>query len=66
MTVVESIDRLRGRYIRLLKGQDEQSIAQAIGLHRNTLLAFRHGASLKIATLQRIESWCDQAEESHP
>lgn len=62
MTVTQSVDLLRGRYIRCLQGKEEQEIAREIGLHRNTLLAFRHGASLKISTLQRIEHWCDKEE----
>lgn len=62
MTVTESVDLLRGRYIRHLKGKDEHGVAHAIGVHRNTLLSFRHGASLKISTLQLIEAWCEHQE----
>lgn len=62
MTVMESVDLLRGRYIRCLKGKNEYTVAQEIGAHRNTLLSFRHGASLKISTLQLIEAWCEQQE----
>ena len=65
MTIIENIDLLRGRYLRQLKHCREEKIAVQIGLHRNTLSAFRRGAWVHTGSLAKIEAWCQEQEMAH-
>ena len=65
MTIIENIDLLRGRYLRQAKHCKEDDIALKIGLHRNTLSAFRRGSWVHTTSLVKIEAWCQEQETAH-
>lgn len=62
MKVLEALDELRGRVVRLRQGRAFSDLAPLIGISRPTLFNFINGKPITAANLSRIEMWCDQEE----
>jgi hypothetical protein len=61
---MESIDILRGRFLRIKRANklEYAMIAEALGLSSPTILRFVHGTPVNEKTLLAIEAWCDAQE----
>ena len=58
----DSLDILRGRFLRLLGPRGCVHIEKACGVSRLTLWRFIRGGPVSLATLEKIDLWC--AEEA--
>ncbi len=65
MKITESIDLLRGRFVRLKKGRPFMLLSGEIGLDHTVLARFARGESMKTSQLQIIEVWCNREEKSN-
>ena len=71
VSIVESVDLLRGRFHRLrclrpVETRDYATIAAEMHLSKPTLYRFAHGqASFYGKTLPAIETWCERQETPH-
>ena len=63
MTVVESLDTLRGRFMRYRRGRPLETLMFVIGIHRHTLKKFIDGGNVSMEVLHTLEQWCaDEAQ----
>ena len=59
----EALDAIRGRIVRLKGPRGYPTVAEKMGLSRQTLMAFMYGETLSQGTIEKIEQWCDREEE---
>lgn len=62
MPLLEELDALRGRFLRL-KHLPFVDLKAQIGLSDSALMAFANGRSIADWKLLRIEQWCDAREK---
>lgn len=60
--IVQAIDQLRGRLMRLKGKGSLTALAAEIGCDAITLQAFARGESVTQTTLTKIDQWCDTQE----
>ena len=71
VSIIESVDLLRGRFHRLrclrpIEARDYATIASEMDISKPTLYRFAHGqASFYGKTLPAIEAWCNRQEIAH-
>lgn len=63
--ILDTVDHLRGRLVRLKRGHTLSELASAIGIHVGTLRTFLAGGNSTIETIQAIEAWCNRQEAPH-
>jgi hypothetical protein len=62
MTMMESLDQLRGRFMRLRGNRSWRAIAPSVGVDYAVLRRFSQGGPAKASTLTKVEAWCDRQE----
>lgn len=63
-SIQESLDLLRGRFVRLKVGQgDYEALAKHVGVGHQVLKRFARGEPVQEASLRTIEAWCDLREK---
>lgn len=62
MTFVESVDMLRGRFVRCKGSRTLTSIACELHVDLRALSGFLKGTRGKVALLEAVERWCDAQE----
>jgi len=65
MTLIATIDQLRGRFHRCRRMsvlQDYTTLAAQIGMSKRTLHRFASGYTVREDSLTKIEDWCEKAE----
>lgn len=66
MTFMESVDLLRGRFVRCKGGKSLTKLAIELGIDKQVLSAFLKGTRAKVAVLEQLERWCDIQEGKEP
>jgi len=63
--ILQSIDTLRGRVLRLMHRRPRIIVAKEMGIALGTFTQFFYGekANLTMDSLQKIETWCDAQEQ---
>lgn len=61
-TFQETLDLLRGRFLRLRAGHTFDVLASLVGLSARALQTFARGEAVSDATIRKIEAWCEQCE----
>lgn len=63
--ILQAIDILRGRVLRLMQKRSRSIVAQEVGIALGTFTQFFYGekANLTTESLQKIETWCDTQEK---
>lgn len=60
--VAKAVRRLREQFILLTYGTGLEYLEGEIGVTSTTLSRFRRGGNVTVATLAKIETWCDAHE----
>jgi hypothetical protein len=64
MSVADSIEQLRNRFFACKRFTPFEVLAKEANLDPVTLKKFAHGGGVTVATVYKIEAWCDAQERA--